>query len=194
MKKPKPKSAAKKSLSKKGAAKKSKPKATNQARALAQAIRRVKLLEKLLAQQAEAQAKLGAGFDSFLIKQAKKNHKAIVQSIKSRWRLSKSKNPKKRAKLAELLKPHSNTSAAAFKSIDSHRARMRFAVMKEIIAQGANGATTYEIEVALSMLHQTASARMYELTEQGRVVDSGKRRKTGSGRSAVVHILPDFMV
>lgn len=131
-------------------------------------------------------------FDAYLLKQTKKNHQHLVQTLKTRWRLSKSKNPKLKAKLTRLLGSKSNTSAEAYASIDDHRARMRAKVMKEIMVQGAHGSTTYEIEVALDMLHQTASARVYELTGQGRIVDSGRRRKTGSGRNAIVHVQPEF--
>lgn len=132
-------------------------------------------------------------FDTYLLKQTKKNHKYLVQTLKTRWRLSKSKNPKLKAKLARLVgRPvnpgEAGTSAQAFKSIDDRRARMRTEVMKEIMLQGTHGSTTYEIEQALDMLHQTASARVYELTGQGRIIDSGLRRKTGSGRNAIVHV------
>ena len=136
--------------------------------------------------------KARGSFDAYLLKQTKKNHKYLVQTLKTRWRLSKSKNPKLKMKLARLIGSKSNTSAEALKSIEDHRARMRTEVMKEIMAQGAHGSTTYEIEQALNMLHQTASARVYELTGRGQIVDSGRRRKTGSGRNAVVHVQPQF--
>lgn len=138
-----------------------------------------------------ASAKVGS-FDAYLLKQTKKNHQYLVQTLKARWRLSKSKNPKLKLKLARIVGSNSNTSAEALKSIEDHRARMRTEVMKEIMAQGAHGSTTYEIEQALNMLHQTASARVYELTGRGQIVDSGRRRKTGSGRNAVVHVQPQF--
>jgi hypothetical protein len=138
-------------------------------------------------------SKARGSFDAYLLKQTKKNHKYLVQTLKTRWRLSRSKNPKLKAKLAQLIgRPvnpsEAGTSAQAFKSIDDRRARMRTEVMKEIMNQGTHGSTTYEIEQSLDMLHQTASARVYELTGQGRIVDSGVRRKTGSGRNAIVHV------
>lgn len=46
--------------------------------------------------------------------------------------------------------------------------------------------TCDEIEVALSLRHQTASARIRELVLQGRLRDSDHVRDTRSGRSAVI--------
>jgi hypothetical protein len=54
---------------------------------------------------------------------------------------------------------------------------------------GGHGATDDEIEVALQMLHQNASARRYALASKGLVVDSGVRRRTRSNRRAVVWVV-----
>lgn len=48
------------------------------------------------------------------------------------------------------------------------------------------GATCDEVESCLRMSHQTASARIRDLRGLGRLVDSGSRRKTRTGRSAIV--------
>ena len=48
------------------------------------------------------------------------------------------------------------------------------------------GATCDEIEVALSMSHQTASARVRDLFKAGSIRDSGIRRNTRTGRKATV--------
>lgn len=48
------------------------------------------------------------------------------------------------------------------------------------------GATCDEIEVALSMSHQTASARVRDLFKAGIIRDSGIRRNTRTGRKATV--------
>lgn len=50
------------------------------------------------------------------------------------------------------------------------------------------GATCDEVEEKLGLRHQTASARLWELHKAGLVVDSGRTRKTRSGRSAVVWV------
>lgn len=48
------------------------------------------------------------------------------------------------------------------------------------------GATCDEVESCLRMSHQTASARIRDLRGRGRLVDSGSRRRTRTGRSAIV--------
>ena len=55
-------------------------------------------------------------------------------------------------------------------------------------------ATTDEIELGLSMVHQTASSRVYDLAGKNRrrpdllaIVETGKRRKTRTGSSATVY-------
>ena len=62
--------------------------------------------------------------------------------------------------------------------------QLRGRVLVEIRVRG--GATCDEVECALGLRHQTASARICELSEEGRVADSGERRLTRSGRKAVV--------
>lgn len=54
------------------------------------------------------------------------------------------------------------------------------------IAGSLYGMTDDEVEVALDMRHQTASARRRELVKAGRVRDTGRRRNTRSGRPATV--------
>lgn len=48
------------------------------------------------------------------------------------------------------------------------------------------GLTCDEVETLLNLSHQTASARIRGLRSGGWIRDSGKRRKTRRGRSAVV--------
>lgn len=50
------------------------------------------------------------------------------------------------------------------------------------------GATCDEIEDKLKMSHQTASARVRELALKSVIKDSGARRKTRSGRKAIVWV------
>jgi len=79
------------------------------------------------------------------------------------------------------------TSREAAESIAPRTSRLAERVLTYI--RGANGATCFEIEEGLEMAHQTASARVWELRKAGRIRDSGVRRKTGSGRRAVVWTL-----
>lgn len=62
--------------------------------------------------------------------------------------------------------------------------QLRSRIFVEVRERG--GATCDEIEVALGLRHQTASARIRELVEAGKLVDSDERRPTRSGRDAVV--------
>lgn len=96
--------------------------------------------------------------------------------------------------------PHVNTetSIAAAESIEPVAGTMRAQVLDCIRAReeftlglgcGPLGCTDDELEVLLSMRHQTASARRRELQLQGFIVDSGWTRTTRSGREAIVWVL-----
>ena len=84
--------------------------------------------------------------------------------------------------------PHSNnsTSLAAAESIKPHIGPLAAKVYRHIVESG--GATCDEIERATGMRHQTASARVRELREKGHIKDSDKRRRTRSGRQAIVWV------
>ena len=81
----------------------------------------------------------------------------------------------------------SPTSKKAAESISGKAAAsMRTEILSFISSSG--GATDDEVESALSMRHQTASARRRELVLLGLVKDSRKRRPTRSGRNATVWV------
>ena len=91
---------------------------------------------------------------------------------------------------SEPLPPHvrgSDTSRAAAESMVSNTGRLKQMIIAHLRIEG--GCTCDEIEVALSMRHQTASARIRELRDSGAIVDTGERRKTRSGRNAAVYTL-----
>jgi DNA adenine methylase len=77
-----------------------------------------------------------------------------------------------------------DTSIAAANSLSDSVDQLRSRVLVEIRERG--GATCDEVEVALDLRHQTASARIRELTVEDKIRDSGERRLTRSGRKAVV--------
>jgi hypothetical protein len=85
--------------------------------------------------------------------------------------------------------PYVNTDtskeAARLVDADSHEAR----VYRHILRSGSHGVTDDEIEQALEMRHQTASARRRGLVMKLLVVDSGQRRPTSSGRDAIVWVI-----
>ena len=83
----------------------------------------------------------------------------------------------------------SETSEEAAKSIDAGSIRSR--VRSLIEDMGCLGATDEELEKKLDMRHQTVSARRRELVLMGKAKDSGVKRRTTSGRKAVVWIACD---
>lgn len=82
----------------------------------------------------------------------------------------------------------SDTSEAAAVSITPKAEGLRLLVYRHIWRNGLHGATCCEVELALEMRHQTASARIRELYLSDDVRDSGRRRRTTSGRNAVVWV------
>lgn len=79
------------------------------------------------------------------------------------------------------------TSLIAAHQITSASKTLRDRVLASICSS-ANGSTDDEIEIALGLRHQTASARRRELVLLGQIYDSGQRRRTSSGRAAVVWV------
>lgn len=82
----------------------------------------------------------------------------------------------------------SDTSKEAAESVVASAQAVRVRVFKHIEAQGGQGSTDNEIEHALGLRHQSASARRRELVQRGMVYDSGARRRTDSGRKAAVWV------
>jgi len=81
----------------------------------------------------------------------------------------------------------SETSKAAAESIKHRSQSDKMKVFQFLIHCGENGATDDEIESALNMKHQTASARRRQLELIGAVEKTTEKRKTRSGRSAFVY-------
>lgn len=93
------------------------------------------------------------------------------------------------------LPPHSDpdTSRAAAVSVKESSVQQRANVLAHFHQVGPHGATCDEVEQALRLPHQSASARIWELRGLDRkrdlptlLYDTGTRRKTLSGRTAVV--------
>jgi len=78
----------------------------------------------------------------------------------------------------------SETSEDAADSVAHTAGFMRAKVLRAIVA--SDGATCDEIEIALGMPHQTASARIRELVLAGHIADAGTVRLTRRKRRAVV--------
>jgi predicted ArsR family transcriptional regulator len=77
------------------------------------------------------------------------------------------------------------TSISAYESLDPEaETRRKHRILAYIETSG--GATSYEVETALGILHQSASPAITQLRKAGRLVDSGERRPTNTGRMATV--------
>lgn len=83
----------------------------------------------------------------------------------------------------------STTSKAAALAIEPELSRLCADVLGALIDAGKRGLTCDEVECCLKMRHQTASARINQLSTSGHIVDSGKRRLTRSKRNAVVWLV-----
>ncbi len=70
--------------------------------------------------------------------------------------------------------------------IHHDKAAIRNQILKYIRDCGADGATCDQIEIALELSHQTASARCAELKKLKLVIDSGGRRETRTGSKAAI--------
>lgn len=80
-----------------------------------------------------------------------------------------------------------DTSEAAGDSMVSSAPVMRERVLN-LLRGGGEGWTCEEVEDALDLRHQTASARIRELVLAGKAYDTGRRRQNASGRSARVYL------
>jgi len=76
-----------------------------------------------------------------------------------------------------------DTSQQALESIQTQKESLTSLVYNLIKAQPS---TCSEIESYLNLRHQTASARISELNKANKIIDSGERRTTESGRKAIV--------
>ena len=83
---------------------------------------------------------------------------------------------------------HSPTSAAAATAIEHKLPALQQAVLTEIRARKLQGATDEELQIQLGMNPSTERPRRIELLRAGLIDDSGRTRKTTSGRSAVVWV------
>ena len=83
---------------------------------------------------------------------------------------------------------HSDTSCEAAAQMKPTAANLRAAVLRELAMRGEQGATDEEVQLALSMPGNTQRPRRRELELSAQVVDSGRKRKTLSGRDAVVWV------
>src|SRR6516162_1328980 len=79
-----------------------------------------------------------------------------------------------------------DTSIAALQSQDEETVAHRRNRIWQFIAEQKDGATCWEVEQEFEALHQTISAAISHLSKDGHLVDTGRRRPTGTGRMAIV--------
>lgn len=84
---------------------------------------------------------------------------------------------------------HSVTSREAAKSIAKSSQTFKSMVHSFIKTSGDYGCTDEEIQTSLEMNPSTQRPRRVDLVRDGVVEDSGKQRKTRSGRNAVVWVI-----
>lgn len=82
----------------------------------------------------------------------------------------------------------SETSKAAAESIKHVVGSTKVRIYQYMMQCGEHGATDDEIEVALGMSHQTASARRRNLEQIGACKKTSRKRPTRSGRAAAVYV------
>lgn len=82
----------------------------------------------------------------------------------------------------------SRTSIAAADAIESIRGTVNGRVYREIARRGINGATRQEIAEKLELGIPTVCGRFDDLKRMNLIRDSGRTRKTSSGRAAVVMV------
>jgi hypothetical protein len=84
----------------------------------------------------------------------------------------------------------SDTSAAAAASVKKKLGGLHRQIYKLVKERGLDGCTCDEVEQLLDLRHQTASARIRELRDKKKLIDTGRRRRTRSNRPAAVYIVP----
>jgi hypothetical protein len=78
------------------------------------------------------------------------------------------------------------TSKAAADGMKPTAPALRTRIVSELQVRADFGATCDELEQAFDLPHQTVSARIRELALGEKIVDSGNKRPTRSGRAAIV--------
>ncbi len=83
---------------------------------------------------------------------------------------------------------HSSTSRAAAVAIKESAETLRAKVLEYLQMMGESGSTDEQAQEDLNMPGSTQRPRRVELVKAGLVIDSGRERKTRSGRLAVVWV------
>jgi hypothetical protein len=82
---------------------------------------------------------------------------------------------------------HPETSHMAAELLRPMVKRLSGQVLRTFLTVGQTGLTADAVQVRLRGTHQSVSPRVTELARNGWIVDTGQRRKTRSGRWAIVY-------
>lgn len=89
--------------------------------------------------------------------------------------------------------PHApETSQQAAESVAQAALNREAMALALIRANAANGCTADEVADTFEWERYSSRPRLSGLKAQGKIVDSGKRRKAISGRSQAVWVLPEY--
>lgn len=97
------------------------------------------------------------------------------------WRVPRGPTP-----ATDLPSNRTETSRAAARSMRSHARSIEAKVLAWFIGRGLAGGTNDECEQALELKTQTVTARTNRLVKLGLLGNSGRHRRTRSGRKAIV--------
>ena len=84
------------------------------------------------------------------------------------------------------------TSAAAAGQIAGHAPTQRALMLRILRERGRAGVTDQELQTVAGLPSNSEGPRRWELERHGVVVDSGQRRRTRSGRFAIVWVVAEF--
>lgn len=87
---------------------------------------------------------------------------------------------------------NTETSRQAAAEIAPRVSVMQATILARLRACGVSGRTCEELENELSLRHQTCGPRLKELAVSGAIVDTGMRRRTRSGRKAIVWLAREW--
>lgn len=83
---------------------------------------------------------------------------------------------------------HGETSEAAAEAIKPHRVAQWRKIHDRLVLAGWDGLTDQEIQHATNLDPSTERPRRGELVDAGLIYDSGRKRRTLSGRRAIVWV------
>ena len=87
---------------------------------------------------------------------------------------------------------HSATSKAAAVAIEPVAGTQRALILSEICMSGERGRTDSDLQAMCLLSGDSVRPRRGELQKAGLIVDSGRTRKTSSGRAATVWVAVEY--